>query len=661
MCGITGIFQLNQNIETSILVGMTNSLRHRGPDDEGYLLADTHGGQHRPGHGAETLAAIKARTAPVDADFSANLGFGFRRLSILDLSEAGHQPMASGDGQLWIVFNGEIYNYLELRDELAGHGFHFRSGSDTEVILAAYQHWGRECLHRFNGMWAFVIYDATEKILFGSRDRFGVKPFYYWHAPSHFVFASEIKALLKNPQIPRRINPRQIFDYLVLGFEDLENEGFFEGIFELPPAHFFCLDLRRNKLDIQRYYRLEYLNRWEKFNPETFRHHVAEVRERICQAIALRLRADVPVGSCLSGGLDSSAIVCGIDALLPADKKQAVGLQQKVFTAAYENSPVDERKWAEMVVRQTNADWHLTFPDWPTLHRDLEDFIFTQEIPVGSTSMYAQYCVMRLARENGITVLLDGQGGDEIFSGYPLFYKAFYQEIWQNFDWTALRSELRHFDKTPASWRYLALSFCENMLTARLPKRGVEWWLRHTCPPFKTVINPDFWDRYQDRVMLFRDKMAGSLNEMMWRFMTRQNLKTLLKYEDRSAMRFSIESRTPFADDLPLIEYAFQMPASYKIHEGQSKYILRQAMRHVVPAEIVNRHDKIGFATPQKKWLNQMIENWSDHLTPGADNYLDVRGLRNYWGRAVDPRYDRQERFNWRVYNFLVWKKRYAV
>ncbi|OGX06222.1 MAG: asparagine synthase (glutamine-hydrolyzing), partial [Omnitrophica WOR_2 bacterium GWA2_47_8] len=283
-----------------------------------------------------------------------------RRVSIIDLSKAGHQPMPDHDKQLWIVYNGEIYNYRELRKELEIGGYHFQSQTDTEVILAAYEKWGNGCVHKFNGMWAFVIYDRRRNVIFASRDRSGVKPLYYFYNKEKFAFASEIKALLSLPFIPKEINRAAVFDFLALELEEQEEEGFIRSIFELPPAHCFELDLNTGDFRKWRYYQLKFEDAWEKVNDQKLKVYLSDIKELIINAIKLRLRSDVAVGSSLSGGIDSSSIVCVINDLLRKEKIQQIGDVQKTFSACYNDSLIDESRWAKLIVDQTKTAWHRT-------------------------------------------------------------------------------------------------------------------------------------------------------------------------------------------------------------------------------------------------------------------------------------------------------------
>jgi asparagine synthase (glutamine-hydrolysing) len=640
---------MNLENDKTILM-MTNALRHRGPDDEGYIAINT-----------ETLKiteligndSVVSGININDFKEKANLYLGHRRLSIIDPTPAGHQPMANDDSSIWIIFNGEIYNYIEIREELKVKGYNFKTSCDTEVIIKAYEEWDFECLHKFNGMWAFVIYDSRKNILFGARDRFGVKPLYYYLDNNHFAFASEIKALLKIPFYERKINEKAVFDYLVLNLEEYESESFFKNIFELKPANYFVFDLKSKKLNFENYYKLDYLKTFASFDEKKLYEYKKNVRSRIFDAINIRLRSDVPIGTCLSGGIDSSTVVCVINDFLKQREIEQIGKTQKVFTACYEDKSVDESKWAKIVVDHTNTDWFKTYPKAEELFNDLEDLIYYQDIPFGSTSIYAQYRVMKLAKENNVKVLLDGQGGDELFGGYHIYYKVYLAElISKGYYKTALREyeEIRKSGARPLEGTFKIL------LTPFIPAFLKDSFGKLKYPALR-YLNDDFAKRFTNRV--FVEENSNSLNEFLQRHMTYLNLKTLLKYEDRNSMRFSIEARTPFADDMNLIEYVFKIPSAYKIHNGWTKYLMRTSMEGILPKEIQWRRDKIGFATPEKEWLQKNSNILKSYIRKELSDYLNLNKILNAWENLITLGNADVLRFIWRLVNLSLWYKKF--
>ncbi len=657
MCGIAGIYSRKEKAETGWISSMNDVLRHRGPDDEGFLAVDTENKVLRHLVGRES----KVEGTNIDAvRISANLLLGHRRLSILDPSPLGHQPMSSNDGSLWIVFNGEIYNYIELRDELRTMGHEFRTSTDTEVLLASYEKWGEACLSRLNGMWSFVIYDRRENILFGARDRFGVKPFYYYADHAYFAFASEIKALIGLPFIKKEINPRAVFDYLALGFEETEEEGFFKNILELKPAFAFKIDLASGEFRKWKYYALNYTDRWERFNEQSLRNYSIKIKELLFNAVTLRLRSDVPVGTCLSGGLDSSTIVCIISSLLEKENLAQIGEHQKVFTACYEREDIDERKWAGLAVEKTGSSWFQTFPDSNGMLNDLHDLVYSQDIPFGSTSIYAQYRVMKLAHEQGIKVLLDGQGGDELFSGYTPHYGPFFMEIIKHRDITKFIEEWTSLHNAPTNKKMLAV-YIARILGALIIPDFLKGVILKKRAAEHGYINEDFWETYGSRTSSLKDRAKTSLNHKLYESMISLSLKTLLKYEDRNSMRFSIESRTPFADDINLIEYIFQIPAIYKIYKGWSKYLLRETGRGVLPEEIRLRKDKIGFATPEYYWLIEKKNELRGFITSELNDFINVHHILRDWDSILEGQPKIGITNIWKFINLAVWKRAYSV
>jgi asparagine synthase (glutamine-hydrolysing) len=658
MCGIAGIISFKRYVDASEIKLMADALRHRGPDDEGYFAINFKENKGYPLVGDES----KWEGAHLNSfNKEANMFFAHRRLSIIDLSPAGHQPMATDDGKIWIVYNGEIYNYIELREELRSSGYRFKTNTDTEVVLASYERWGKECIHRFNGMWAFVIYDQRNNIVFGSRDRFGVKPLYYFFDGIHFAFASEVKALLKFSQIKKRVNPVAVFDYLALGREDRQEETFFKSVFELSPAHSFELNLKTSDLNKWKYYALNSNGAWEGFEERKLKDHVNNIRELTVKAVKLRLRSDVPVGSCLSGGIDSSSIVCVISGLLKKEDIPHISKRQSTFTASYNNEILDESRWAQIVVNATGASWHRTYPNAQQLIADLEDLVYAQDMPFGSTSVYAQFRVMKLVQETGVKVLLDGQGGDELFAGYFPFYGTFFAETLRNLDIARLVAESKGLKNSPTTAKSLAVSLLKLYARRVFPDRMNSFLFGAVSKKVK-YISRDFWKKYSGGFGT-ANEMAVSLNHDLCKHMGSHFLKPLLRFEDRNSMRFSIEARTPFADDIDLIDYTFRVPSVYKIHDGWSKYLLREAMKDFLPAQIKNRRDKIGGATPENHWLIEVKERLRPYLSQGLGEFVDIKkAIEGLDGLSMErSQYALSYTDIWRVVNLGVWMKVFGL
>ena len=653
MCGICGIVSFGEKTEFEIVRKMNDAISHRGPDDEGFLCYNSE---------TKNFLEIKRNKLPdtTSMNGSYNLFLGHRRLSIIDVSESGHQPFKDMSGRYFLSFNGEIYNYIELKEELIKKGYSFVSGTDTEVLLNLYIEYGEECLKYLNGMWSFVILDTVRNELFGSRDRFGVKPFYYFHDNKYFIFSSEIKSLIKAPRIYKEINDEALFDYLTLGRLTNENTTFFKGILELEPSTYFILNLGNFEFKNGRYYNLNYNRKNEKFDVVKSAKYAEEIKEKIFRAVSIRLRSDVKVGSCLSGGVDSSSIVCVINSLLKDHSISQVGDLQKVFTSAYPGQAIDESKWASMVVSATDTDWFKTFPKSEELLEDLETLVYVQDVPFGSTTIYSQFRVMRLASENGIKVLLDGQGGDELFSGYVYFYRSFFNELIGQRDFKTLTNEFRNLHNSPIGkkdfFRGILMSFAKLYLPDNVKRKLFDMKIQEN-----TLLNKNFYDKYNSNLKKGRFEEHVNLNHALYDQFTRTSLKELLKYEDRNSMNFSIEARTPFSDDVNLIDYVFDIPSSYKIHNGWSKYLLRESMKDIVPEQILKRTDKLGFATPEYDWMNSIKDNLKDYFTKDLDGYFDTKEVLKNWDSIFVSQFKSGFTTIWRYLNFAVWKKVYKL
>ncbi|CAB50067.1 asparagine synthase (glutamine-hydrolyzing) [Pyrococcus abyssi] len=547
MCGINGFSWGDEEL----VKRMNDAIRHRGPDDEGVYVDD-------------------------------NVSLGHVRLAIIDLSPKGHQPMKyEKDGkEVWIVYNGEIYNFMEIRKELEEKGYTFTSNTDTEVILAAYLEWGFDCVERFNGMWAFVIYDKSKNILFLSRDRFGIKPLYYYYDGKNIIFSSEIKGILQH-NIPRKPNDAVIFDFLYYNLLDHTEDTFFEGIKRLMPGYNAVFDLNTRKFEAWKYYdlreRIE--KRKEISDPQGF-------KDLFLRAVKMRLVADVPVGSCLSGGLDSSSIVCAMRHLLPDG-------EIKVFSLVFPGKEIDESKYQRIVVDECRVSWYRTTFNVEDVLADIIDLIRTQEEPFSTLSIYGQYRVMKLARENGMKVLLDGQGSDEILAGYHYFFGYYFVELLRKFKWGKLLREILAYKRIHGS-----LVPLKNMVLYILPVWVTKRLWRRRFP----YLREEFIEKFKKRPSKELIWKIKTLNEALLLAETYYSLPHLLRFEDKNAMRWSIESRVPFCDH-ELVEYVLSLPPESKVSAGITKVLLRKGLKGILPDEIRNRASKVGFATPDKDIL----------------------------------------------------------
>jgi asparagine synthase (glutamine-hydrolysing) len=596
MCGIAGIYNTaGEPIEKIRLVNMTRIICHRGPDDEGYLLVNTDDDLIQNCKGSDTIASLQGILPNVNEGISANLAFGFRRLSIIDLSEKGHHPMSNSDGTIWIVFNGEIYNYIEIRDLLSSLGHIFFTKSDTEVILEAYEQWGTDCLKYFNGMWSFAIWDNRSKTLFCARDRFGVKPFYYYWNGKQFFFGSEVKQLLVH-DIDKTIDEEVIAkSFAISNF--LENSGgtYFKQVKTLPHSHYILL--QHGEFSLNRYYDLPI----DKFETSrlTFPEACESYKDLFKDSVKLRMRSDVEVGSALSGGLDSSAIVMQASGF--------TGKQFQTFSSYFTETPAyDERKWISLVVDRAKTKAHFVSATPEEALNEIEKIIWYHDVPLEGSSPVAQYYVMRLARENNITVLLDGQGSDEITGGYNHGYYRYYADLLKQFQWG------RFLNQYPSYLKYNP----KGSLPAKLAKLAAVMVLNESAlyrmeakHSFQPVAGINRRQLQMDEVI----NIAGSkLSNFLYNQVMSTSIQTLLHYEDRNSMANSIESRVPFLD-YRLVEFAFSLPSAFKIKGHLGKFIHREALKKIVPAEIMERKNKVGFLAPGENfWLRN---EWKDFTT----------------------------------------------
>lgn len=564
MCGIAGQYSLDgKEPDTKLLSVMSERLAHRGPD----------------GVGIHTNGPV---------------ALAHRRLAIIDLSDEGLQPMTSEDQTLWLVFNGEIYNFIELREELIQKGHRFHSKSDTEVMLHAYEEWGHECLNRFNGMWAFALWDEKRQELFCARDRFGIKPFYYTQTGDSFLFASEIKALLAHPDVGTKPDDATLGTYLAWGVLDHSERTMFEGILQLRPAHAMVVT-RSGPQSPFRYWDVKVNAEIHTNVPDA--EVAAKLRSLLHDAASIHLRSDVAVGTCLSGGIDSSALTAIINGIIREEAPASVGARQKTFSVVFSDKRFDESRYIDEIVASTGVDAHRTEPSPEKLWDDIDRLVYMQDEPFGSLSIYAQYCVMRLAREQ-VKVVLDGQGADELMAGYLAYQGSYIGGLLRSFHvLTGLREivgSLRHH-------RGFFRSAAEQLFV-RKGRRGL---LKCSAPPV---------NRY-----------GGRLDEVLHRELASTNLPALLHYEDRNSMAFSIESRVPYLD-VRFVEYVASLPLDQKIRCGITKIALRNAITEIIPESIRCRMDKMGFVTPEEIWMKEELRPFVLELLSSEEFHTRI-----YW------------------------------
>ncbi|HJP63934.1 MAG TPA: asparagine synthase (glutamine-hydrolyzing), partial [Mucilaginibacter sp.] len=595
---IAGIInQKRDPVVDSELRQMTNLVSHRGPDGQGFYSYK-------------------------------NLGFGHRRLSILDLSDAGHQPMEL-DNDYVITYNGEVYNYIELRNELKKLGHHFSTQTDTEVILASYREWGTACVSRFNGMWAFAIHDTKKQIVFCSRDRFGVKPFYYTVTGNKFLFGSEIKQFSEFKS-NWNANKSILMDYLIFNLIDHKNECFFDGVYKLPGSHNLIYDLETDKFEIKKYYSISLNNDITRLN-ET--ESLEAFKTEINRSVDWRLRSDVKVGSSLSGGLDSSYI-----SALAGNKYNYGHERFSAVTVQSIDTAQDESPFAGKVVDANNFRWLITTPTAADFSSSLDDVIYNQDEPFINPSVFMQYFVMKKAREGGITVLLDGQGADEILMGYPRYLGAYFKSLPAN---QLLANIYRSQNQYGVSaWSILKYYLYFTSFSVRY-KRNM-WNFSDISKKYSGMVDPK----------MIRNLVNSSkdIKELQQLEISSTILPSLLRYEDKNSMSCSVESRLPYLD-WNFVELALSINGQFKIKDGWSKYILRKSMQGLLPDDITWRKKKFGYNPPSTLWFDGI---------PNMDFLISKSAILNEIFDGKIPEY-RDPNIKWRLLNISKWEKIYNV
>lgn len=662
MCGIAALFAPRPIPLEDLTRKMTTAVRHRGPDGEGFALFSARDFAATPLGGPDTPTASYAvgiAYAPKrDAEpvLDAIVALGHRRLSVIDLGITGHQPMCTADRRLWVVYNGEIYNYVELRAELEGIGYAFVSHSDTEVILHAYREWGEKCLDRFNGMFAFVLIDRSARRVFAARDRFGVKPLYLWRSSQGLVaMASEIKQFLTLPGWSSKVNGQRAYEFLNWGLIDHTEETLFDGVRQLRGGE--CIHCSLDELLVS-----PPVRRWYQLVPRSFQGDMKAAADELSalftDAVRLRLRADVPVGSCLSGGLDSSSIVCVANQLL---RSAGVASQQNTFSACANVKRYDERSYIDTVVDHTGVQAHYVYPDLHELFETLDVMTWHQDEPFGSTSIYAQWHVFKLAAETRVKVLLDGQGADELLAGYHGFFAPHFAGLFAAGRWGMLLREMRaakrlHGLGFAAASKYLADAVLPEPL--RQPLRllagkssaAPSWFNRDLF----TVDDRDPSPAYGLK--------TTSVDQMAYALLTATSVPMLLHWEDRDSMAHSVESRLPFLD-FRVVEFLMGLPAEMKLSDATTKRVLREAMRGILPEPIRTRMDKMGFVTPEEVWIRDKAPDlFRSELRRAVEmsrGILNANALGHLEGVITG-----QKPFSfqpWRMISFGRWMERFQV
>jgi len=629
MCGISGIINFNkESVEESSMKEMMAKMKHRGPDDDGVFLDQ-------------------------------NIGFGFVRLSIIDLSDAGHQPMFDQSGRFMIIHNGEVFNYIELRNELLSKGYKFISDTDTEVILYSFIEWGPACLDKFNGMWAFCIYDLETSKLFLCRDRFGIKPLYYHLDENRFVFCSEIQPILSISNYKASPNEQIIFDYLAFNRTDHSNETFFKNIYKLEHGNYLSIDLNpvkdyfkkipwsSTKIDSDHATILK--GKWYDLKKKVLKSDPFEGPEEYLEmfrsSINLRLRSDVPIGVCFSGGLDSSSIV----SILLENAKQK---NLNSFSAIYGSGKRGDESEFIYEYKDIIKNMHFTSPSHSDFLNDILKFTKLHTEPFPSTSIYAQYKVMELAKEHSV-VTLDGQGADEALAGYHYFFGYYFRDLLKKLSIGKLSKEaFGYFKNHNSIYALKAMTFLflpkKIQINSQLNRRG--------------YINTKFASQHSNSSIIPKSLYdVDSLQESLLNHFE-YKLEHLLKWEDKNSMAFSLESRVPFLD-YRLVHKTLSLPSSNMIEKGVTKKILRESMSGIVPKKIRMRQDKVGFESPEGEWFrepsfNKFISNIIDSESFKSRGIINSKSARSLYNKHLNNKIDVSNEI-WKMINLELWYRQF--
>jgi len=633
MCGINGILAENIRYKTKIL-NLNEMLSHRGPDDEGYVLINTKTNSFKACSGNSSIHAIKEKYPSISqAKLNEyDLIFGHRRLSIIDLSEGGHGPMCDSSGKIWITYNGEIYNYIELRDELKSFGHAFRTESDTEVILNAYLQWGTDCLSKFNGMWGFSIWDGYKKILFLARDRFGVKPLYYINSPDLFAFSSEIKPLTVL-QDEIKIDEKRIPFFLLQGNRLNSENTYLKGIKSLKPSNFIIY--KDGIIKTHRYYDINNTG----FSNKSEKELCNELNDLLHNSIRLRFRSDVPVGTCLSGGFDSSSIVS-----ISSDLNHK-GIQ--TFSAVWSDKACDESKYIDIVNNKYGCKPEKIEPKAEEFESVFNKLNYYQEIPSEGPGLIPQWYVMSKAKGK-VKVLLDGQGGDEVFGGY-FSTQSYLLSIIKDKDFKSLLSD---FNKFSLYLNKKGLHSFSNWLFPKFYGKMLSKFKKENYG----ILNKDIMSKVElDSLHSDSEppkKFKYYLNNLSYHFTTCLTIPTLLHYEDRSSMAFSIESRVPFLD-YNIVEFGLNLKPHYLINKNEQRYLIRKALAERLPKEVASRKDKLGYPTPFAKWTKGILKEYIFDTLLKKDalilEYIDKTQLK----ANLDSHFSGEKDYNWHIWRYL--------
>ncbi len=623
MCGIAGYIKKYGEIDLDLFNQMVDMIDYRGPDDRGVYINE-------------------------------NIALGHRRLSIIDISKDGHQPFLYNNRYV-VVYNGEIYNYIELRDKLEKIGYKFNTKTDTEVLVAAYVEYGCNCVNLFNGMWGFAIYDIKRNILFCSRDRYGVKPFYYSFRKEVFIFGSEIKQVLFALKEPAKVNKIKLQRYLFSGELDSDDKTMFDGVYQLSPGCNLLFDINTHKMEINQYYDIGNVIKEKELC--TYEETCELFRELFEDSVRLRQRSDVKIGYCLSGGLDSSANVC-------VGHKVDSAATQECITSCSEYKEYDEQEYADEVVRNTRCQIHKIYPSVNNLFEELDDLIWHMDEPFGSTSIFASRCVFKKGHEVGLKVMLDGQGSDEQLAGYTYWYQTFFISLLRRLKICTYKKEVKlYINRRSATEQYIPYRDIAlvPIIKAYVPEcilKAIRFLRKNQYKYIEFIPKNDRFEVCKKQKICKK----GLTYDRLYLLQSMNNLRSLLHYEDRNTMAYSIESRLPFLD-YRLVNLICRMPIDYKIRNGMTKAVLRDSLKEILPEKVRERVSKLGFVTPEDKWIEDNKHIFDIEIEKSCDvlkSLVDKDKILEWW-KSTNGNIERGDEFPWRLICAAHWVKVFNV
>jgi asparagine synthase (glutamine-hydrolysing) len=621
MCGLVGFITSNKEKNFSaILDRMTDAIAHRGPNDRGTYISSFH---------------------------TNTIGLGHRRLSIIDLSDHSHQPMVESD--IVLVFNGEIYNYIELKEELQKHGKAFESSGDTEVVLKAYEVWGERCFEHFNGMWAIAIFDQKSGKVILSRDRFGKKPLYYYIDQEKIVFASEIKAILAYSNVPKKPNFEKIYRYLSTNYRyvDIDEASYFEGIFSVPKSSYMVL---QNDLSFSSHSYWSLKENIINFHGKTEKEIIDDFRDIFIDSVKIRLRSDVPVSCMLSGGMDSTSITCIAHKILKTPVLTFSGITGE------DKGIYDESEYIDEVVKETTAKHKYILPEPSDLFDTINEMLFYHDEPICTVSWYTLYQIAKEIKKENVPVVLNGHGGDELLGGYwdHYHYNFFDLEISKDFDELDYEQKawLKNHDRK-------VNEICQTReYINKLAKNDILEISKFN--DYSNCFNTEFIHKHSRPISL-DSNFNTMLSKRLFKELFYETVPASLRAEDRNTMASSIESRSPMLD-YRLAEFCFSLSNHYKIQNGIGKWILREAMKGILPEKVRTRKDKAGFTAPANQWFRTVNKEQIHALINSEDiremNIFNIDRINEIFDEHIEGTKNHQM-FLWQFINVGLWYKKF--